>query len=193
MRNNTGATLQVMGEPKSRSTPWRTLGTVPPRSVGTFSLPEHGYWNFRFQRAGGKLGEKQASRELLFQPNRLAEVSLYPKDFGVTVLLEPGADSPGAKETVDISGRWRHDTPGVGSATWTFTREGKGYRAVESGLGNAVGTASVTGSRIEIQWQAGAYAGKYWWNLDASGRNGTGQLIFSRGGQGTHNSKLTRL
>ena len=94
---------------------------------------------------------------------------------------------------LDISGVWQNDIANFGTTVWTFTRlDGNRYSATEQGLGNARGTAVVTGNHLRLDFSTGNVTGYYEWFLDANGRTGQGRLVFTSGASGTHTTQLTR-
>jgi hypothetical protein len=99
-----------------------------------------------------------------------------------------------AQAVCNVAGEWQHTTNSIGTATWTFTLIGSNrYSAQERGLGNATGTAVMTGSRLRVDWRTGGYSGIYEWAIDAGCANGQGQLTFLSGRSGAFGSALKRL
>lgn len=95
----------------------------------------------------------------------------------------------------DISGTWRNQISGIGESTWTFTPQGNGrYSAVEQGLGNARGTAVLSGNRLRLDWTSAQNgdAGYYEWTLDRNCILGDGKLIFTSGRSGTNSTHIDR-
>ncbi len=90
-----------------------------------------------------------------------------------------------------LAGTWSHSTSGgVGSSSWTITNAG---RATETGLGGAVGTASLAGKTLRIDWKtSNGYSGFYEWNLDSNCSSGSGKLVFLSGSSGTRTSSVSR-
>jgi hypothetical protein len=81
----------------------------------------------------------------------------------------------------------------IGARNPRLTPSGNGYHAQESGMGNAVGTAVMTGKRVRIEWRTGDFTGHYEWVLDPSCMTGEGQLVFYTGATGTHRSVARRV
>ena len=96
-------------------------------------------------------------------------------------------------EDCGAAGQWEQTASDVGTSTWTLTPSGNGYHAQESGMGNAVGTAVLTGKRVRIEWRTGDITGHYEWALDPSCMTGEGQLVFYTGATGTHRSVARRV
>lgn len=94
--------------------------------------------------------------------------------------------------TCNIVGRWRQTTPGVSTSIWTFTHlSGNRYRAVETGSGNATGTAVLTGNQLRLDASTPTLAGYYIWTIGPNCNVGNGRLVFTRGRRGTHTSSIT--
>ncbi|MCB1024256.1 MAG: hypothetical protein KDB79_07695 [Acidobacteria bacterium] len=94
----------------------------------------------------------------------------------------------------NIAGSWRQTTRGVNTTTWNFTHLGANrYRAVETGGGNARGTAVVKGQLLRLDATTGKLAGYYQWTLNPNCRFGSGKLVFTRGRKGTFTSTIARL
>lgn len=92
----------------------------------------------------------------------------------------------------NIVGRWRQTTPGVSTSIWTFTHlSGNRYRAVETGSGNATGTAVLTGNRLRLDASTRTLSGYYIWTIGPNCRIGNGRLVFTRGRRGTFTSSIT--
>lgn len=68
---------------------------------------------------------------------------------------------------------WRNETE-FGTSVWSVDAAGK---ATESGMGNATGSASWSGSGVTIHFRTGNLSGRYVVGLDQN-CSGTGQLIF---------------
>ena len=65
---------------------------------------------------------------------------------------------------------------------WTFTPLGDGrFSAVERGLGNATGVATLVGNRLHIDFTWAAGAGFYDVDLNADGTYGTGRFLITQG------------
>ena len=96
-------------------------------------------------------------------------------------------------EECSAGGQWEQTATGVGTSTWTLTRSGGSYHAQENGMGNAVGTAVMTGNRVRIDWRTGDFSGLYEWVIDPSCTTGEGQLVFYSGATGTHRSVARRV
>jgi hypothetical protein len=90
-------------------------------------------------------------------------------------------------------GQWEQTASDVGTSTWILTRSGNGYHAQENGMGNAVGTAVMSGNGVRIEWRTGDYSGRYEWEIDPSCTTGEGQLVFYTGATGTHRSVARRV
>jgi hypothetical protein len=113
----------------------------------------------------------------------------------IVVLHQIGAVGGGGTRpsNCDISGSWQHSTEDVGQAEWIFTPiGGNRYDARERGLGNATGKAVLDGNRLRIDWKTDTYSGYYEWDLRPNCTSGTGKLVFSSGGRGTHKSRIYR-
>jgi hypothetical protein len=69
------------------------------------------------------------------------------------VNTDPGKPEPGGQPTqpsgCTLAGAWAQESQGVGSSMWNLTDAGQ---ASESGLGNSRGTATLTGTRLRIDW-----------------------------------------
>lgn len=89
-----------------------------------------------------------------------------------------------------MEGTWSQNTPGVAATEWHITKDGK---ATETGGGYAKGTATLSGRTLHINWQTdNGYAGYYQWGLTTDCTSGTGNLVFSAGGKGSHDSTVRR-
>jgi hypothetical protein len=89
---------------------------------------------------------------------------------------------PRAKEiTCFAEGVWSNTAEGRGSSTWTIAADGK---ARESGMGNAQGTAVLSGDTLTITWRTGAVAGVYEIDVFADCSGGDGTLRFTDGPPG---------
>ena len=97
------------------------------------------------------------------------------------------------KEVCSAGGQWEQTASDVGTSTWTLKRSGDSYHAQENGMGNAVGTAVMTGNRLRIDWRTGDHSGIYEWVVDPSCTTGEGQLVFYSGATGTHRSVARRV
>ena len=77
--------------------------------------------------------------------------SYPPQDARLLIEWLGGGDAPPTTVgAVDITGAWSH---GSGVETWVFTPTGNGrYNAVESGFGNAKGTATVSGNTVTLDY-----------------------------------------
>jgi hypothetical protein len=106
---------------------------------------------------------------------------------------EGDVDLGGRFECADLSGAWVNSLDWL-TTTWTLTPSGAHrYEAKEAGGCSAAGKATFDGSTLRIEWTCAAgYAGTYEWTLDASCSAGQGRLVYSKGGQGTHATKLKR-
>lgn len=91
-------------------------------------------------------------------------------------------------------GTWVHVTTDIGSTTWTIDTGGQ---AKETGIGNATGTAALSGQVLTITFVASdtVTTGVYSWTLGQDCRSGAGTLSFtgppSRAGE-THASTVTK-
>ncbi len=74
-------------------------------------------------------------------------------------------------------GVWANTVEGLSSSTWTIDADGK---ARESGMGGVRGEASLSGSTLTIDWDAGAYAGVYEIDLDPGCATGEGTMTWTR-------------
>jgi peptidoglycan hydrolase-like protein with peptidoglycan-binding domain len=94
------------------------------------------------------------------------------------LFVAASATSPAvAAPTCHLAGSWSQTTEQVGSTTWSITADG---RAQESGLGNASGTATLSGGVLTITWTTtNGYAGVYRWTLNTQ-CGGTGTLKFDK-------------
>jgi hypothetical protein len=73
---------------------------------------------------------------------------------------------------------WSANLTGLGSSIWTITADGA---AVEQGLGNARGTASIVGRRLTINWASGPdAAGDYIIDLNNDCISGRGVTRWLR-------------
>ncbi len=87
-----------------------------------------------------------------------------------------------------MEGTWSQNTPGVAATVWHITKDGK---ATETGGGYAEGTATLSGRTLHINWHTNnGYAGYYQWDLTTDCTSGTGNLVFSAGGKGSHASTV---
>jgi hypothetical protein len=116
-------------------------------------------------------------------------------DFATTVidqLLTPSEtpSTPSATAGCAITGDWRQSTVDVGQTTWNISAGGQ---ATETGIGNAKGSATLTGQTLRIDWTTtNGYAGQYQWRLDSDCKSGSGTLVFSAGRTGSYSSIVTR-
>ena len=79
--------------------------------------------------------------------------------FAVLLLLLPATSGAAC----DLSGAWKNTRPD-GTSTWVFTSlGGDRYSAQEQGLGNAVGTAMVSGSEIRLDFKTSSDSGYHRW------------------------------
>jgi hypothetical protein len=107
--------------------------------------------------------------------------------------VAPPPAAAGAPGACDVSGLWHGNIQGFGASDWTFTLTGRDQYAVqETGLGNARGTATVSGYRLQFDWQTGDFTGTAVLDLNPSCTNANGQDIFHTGGQGAHAMTLQR-
>src|SRR5688572_24490049 len=79
-------------------------------------------------------------------------------------------------QTCTLAGTWTQDSEGLGQSTWEITADGE---AIESGLGNAKGRATLAGGKLRIDWTIAGYnnSGYYEWTLDPSCRTGSGIAV----------------
>jgi hypothetical protein len=97
------------------------------------------------------------------------------------LLAASGTGTSAAPAACQLGGSWSQTTTDVGSTTWSIRADGK---AQEQGIGNASGTASLSGNILTITWTTSdGYAGVYRWTLDAQ-CNGSGMLTFTKVGPG---------
>lgn len=91
--------------------------------------------------------------------------------------------------------RWRMTDDQNNQSVWTFTPSGGGrYAAREEGLGNATGTAVVSGTRMRLDWSTtSGYAGFNEWDLGPRCTGGAGQINFTAGTSGSRGARLDRL
>ncbi len=95
--------------------------------------------------------------------------------------------------TCEIGGQWRMTAP-FGQSTWTFSPLGNNrYSAQEQGMGNATGTATVSGYVVQYGWRAGVVTGQNQFTLDRSCTNGPGHVEFHTGGSGIHPARWDRI
>ena len=80
--------------------------------------------------------------------------------------------------TCTAVGTRRHQTDDIGSTTWEIQRGGA---AQETGIGNATGTATLTGHVLRITFVASdqVTTGSYSWTLNANCQKGSGTLEFT--------------
>jgi hypothetical protein len=105
----------------------------------------------------------------------LAGLAALAACFGL--LAASGAGTSAAPAVCQLAGSWSQTTTDVGSTTWAITADGK---AQEHGIGNASGTASLSGNVLTITWTTSdGYAGVYRWTLDEQ-CGGSGTLTFTK-------------
>lgn len=81
-----------------------------------------------------------------------------------------------------IEGKWHSNITGIGVSTWTFmAQENNKFTAIESGLGNAKGTAIISGTRLRlnISWATGS--GYYDMELDCDSLSAIGTTEHTSG------------
>jgi hypothetical protein len=77
-----------------------------------------------------------------------------------------------------LAGTYHNQLAGGGASDWTVDAQGT---ARESGLGNAIGNASIAGHTLMIQWQTDSgYTGYYRIELDDQCRAGSGQMTQTK-------------
>ncbi len=87
--------------------------------------------------------------------------------------LEMPTDFTRPERTPGIAGLWEMVIFGQGESKWTLSPlEENKYEAVEDGLGNAKGTAVLTGRQVQLDWSAtnpdDPTTGRFLWELDES-------------------------
>lgn len=132
------------------------------------------------------------------EETRRHEISIYPQEFGKHAMFDkPGSRCVAGKQKSgcgDLSGSWTQTIDNGDTSTWVLSRKAGGYRAEESGLGSAEGTATYRGGYLRIDWHTGDWAGYYQWAVGPDCRGGNGSLHFNRGprsGQ-TQGTRVTR-
>jgi hypothetical protein len=101
---------------------------------------------------------------------------------GAAMLLNVSASLAFIQAPDLLQGSWANQLTGGGASTWTFAPLGGGrYDAQEAGMGNARGTAVLTGKHLHIDFVTGPVVGAYDVDLSTSGADGTGQVSFSEG------------
>lgn len=105
-----------------------------------------------------------------------------------------GAGAPSGSGRCDAAGRWNFQIDGEVSSVYTLTAQGYNrYTASESGMGNATGTATLTGTRLRIDWTtSGGWAGYNTFELDATCNSGEGSVVFTGGGTGQKRARIQR-
>jgi hypothetical protein len=94
----------------------------------------------------------------------------------------------------NVSGQWQQTIPGRGASTWTLTPAGGNrYGAQETGLGNASGTAVMSGNQLRIEWRTGTWTGNYVWVIDGSCTTGVGRVTVYTGEPGVATSTAHRV
>jgi hypothetical protein len=108
-----------------------------------------------------------------------------PADFAKAHNSKYRASQPlpkGPKAIPGVAGLWQQSTTYNGqnyTSRWNLTPKGTGsYDAQETGLGNAVGSAVLNGTHLQISWATSDEQGMYEWELDAALTNGNGVLTF---------------
>lgn len=119
----------------------------------------------------------------------------FPARAAALVVASAAVLSAGsAAAQCNAAGQWRQSSPTVGASDWHLTpKGGNRYDAREQGLGNAVGTATVNGNVLRIEWRTGNWSGAYQWQLDRSCNQGQGQLKFFTGRSDTLASSVQRV
>jgi hypothetical protein len=73
---------------------------------------------------------------------------------------------------------WSNDLSGYGTSVWTISADGA---AVEQGIGNARGHATLSGHTLTINWRTGADQGIYAITLNQACTAGTGKFAVTGG------------
>lgn len=110
--------------------------------------------------------------------------------------MQTNQPSPQAEDiaSCNVAGTWEHTTNSIGTSRWVLSPGSNGaWDAVEDGLGGARGRATVNGSTLRIEWNAGDWSGYYSWSLSNACDEGSGQLVFTSGGSGSHSSTVRRV
>ncbi len=112
---------------------------------------------------------------------------------GVRTTVASCTRSAGArKDCSNLAGGWQNAIP-QGRSTWTLRALGGGrYSATESGMGNATGTATLSGTTLTLDFRTGHVTGRYQWALDQQCRAGRGTLLFTAGMQGQFAATIQR-
>jgi len=98
-----------------------------------------------------------------------------------------------AKDCTNLAGSWHNTIHGMGQTVWTLRSIGNGrYAATEAGLGNATGTAFLSGNTLVIDFKTGIYVGRYQWPLDRQCTAGRGTLTFSAGRRDSFSTSVRR-
>ena len=84
----------------------------------------------------------------------------------------------GEGPTCTLASVWSATVSELGQSTWTISDDGT---AVEQGLGNARGRATLSGKTLTIQWRAGEVTGDYVVSLNDDCSAGTGQVRWLSG------------
>jgi hypothetical protein len=85
---------------------------------------------------------------------------------------------------------WSGEVAGVGSSVWTISSDGT---AIERGLGNAQGHASLSGHTLTITFHTGLNNGNYVVQLNRSCTNGSGKVTVLGGfGTGVYSLVFTK-
>jgi hypothetical protein len=85
---------------------------------------------------------------------------------------------------------WSGEVAGVGSSVWTISSDGT---AIERGLGNAQGHASLSGHTLTITFHTGLNNGNYVVQLNRSCTNGSGKATVLGGfGTGVYSIVFTK-
>jgi hypothetical protein len=98
---------------------------------------------------------------------------------------------PADCRTADLSGRWRQETPGVGSSEWTLTRQPDGsYWGQEDGLGRASGPWRWRPDGLRLDWESADRVFAGWvtfstFAADCGSASGNGQFTRGRGDPAT--------
>ena len=96
--------------------------------------------------------------------------------FAVAISLNGLPPSQATINDCSLEGKWTQNSEGLGPSTWTITADGE---AIESGLGNAKGRATLSGGKLRIEWTIAGYnnSGYYEWTLDGTCESGSGVAV----------------
>ena len=99
-------------------------------------------------------------------------------------------DETSSAGTCTLAGKWVHNTEGIGTTTWTITRDGI---ATEEGKGYAKGKAAFDGTTLSIEWETtNGYKGTYAWKLDSNCTSYEGHLVFKTPITSRHKSTVRK-